>query len=123
MTFRKFKTTGGMEVLAGKDAETNEKLIEQAGKEEYVLHTEKPGSPFVNIKADYKKVSKKDIHETAVFCARYSQAWKKAKIKKDIQVHYFLGRDIFKASSMKLGTFGVKKHKKINIKKSEIEAR
>ena len=119
MNFRKFKTTGGKLVLAGKDAETNEELIKQVKPTEIVLHTATPGSPFVNIK---DKANKKDIHEAAIFCAKYSRAWKKSKIKpKEIEVHYFLGKNIFKSKGMKLGTFGVKKFKKIIVKKSEIE--
>ncbi len=116
--FRKFKTSSGKKVLAGRDAETNEKLIGQAGKQEIVLHTAKPGSPFVNIKG---KAGKQDIEESAIFTAKYSQAWKKAKVKKDIEVHIFKGRDIYKSKEMKLGTFEVKKHKKILIKKEDIE--
>jgi len=124
MNFRKIKTKSGKLVLAGRDAETNEELIKQAGKDEIVLHTKAPGSPFVNIKAEgtSNKISKKDIHETAIFCAKYSQAWKKPKSKPDkIEVHYFLGKNIFKTPGMKLGTFLVKKFKRIIVKKEEIE--
>jgi len=122
--FRKFKTTSGKLVLAGKDAENNEELVKQAKDNEIVLHTAKPGSPFVNIRTKGSKtpITKKDIHEAAVFCAKYSQAWKKPKIKpQEIEMHYFLGKDISKNKGMKLGTFGVKKFKKIIVKKSEIE--
>lgn len=115
------KTSSGKLVLAGKDAESNEELVKQAGKDEIVLHTAKPGSPFVNIKEKAKKTSKEDIKEAAIFCVKFSQAWKKAKVKKDVEVHYFLGKEIFKLKDMKLGTFGVKRFKKIIIKKSEIE--
>jgi len=118
--FRQMKTSSGKLILAGKDAETNEKLIEQAGKNEIVLHTKQAGSPFVNIKAE-GKVSKKDIKEAAIFCAFYSQAWKKARKKKDVEVHYFNGNDIYKDGKMKKGTFGVKKVKRIKIKKKNIE--
>ena len=118
--FRQMKTSSGKLILAGKDAETNEKLIEQAGKNEIVLHTKQAGSPFVNIKAE-GKVSKKDIKEAAIFCAFYSQAWKKAKNKKDIEVHYFKGKDVFKSKEMKLGTFSVRRFKKIIVKKEEIK--
>ncbi len=119
--FRKLVTTSGKLMLAGKNAETNEKLVKQVGKNELVLHTALPGSPFVNIKLKEKeKYSKEDIKEAAIFCSRYSQAWKKPKIKKDILVHVFLGKDIFKNKSMSLGTFGVKKHKTILVKKQEI---
>lgn len=118
MKFREFLTSSGKQVLAGKSAENNEELIKQVEKGEIVLHTSKPGSPFVNIKG---KAGKKDITEAAVFCAAYSQAWKKAKIKKDIKVDYFFGEDIFKIKSMKTGTFGVKKRKTMMVKKKEIE--
>ena len=86
-----------------------------------ILHTSAPGSPFVNIKSEGDKISKKDIKEAAVFCAVYSQAWKKAKTKKDIEVHCFLGKDIFKIKGMKTGTFGVKKHKIIKVEKEDIK--
>ena len=120
MKFREFKTSSGKRVLAGRDAESNEKLIEQAGKDEIVLHTKQAGSPFVNIKLkDNKKTSKEDIKEAAIFCARYSHDWRDNK--KDVVVHYFLGKEIFKIKAMKLGTFGVKKFKEIKVKKEEIE--
>ncbi|MEK6906313.1 MAG: NFACT RNA binding domain-containing protein [Nanoarchaeota archaeon] len=113
---RKFTTASGTLILAGKDAESNEKLIEQVEKDEEVFHTVLPGSPFVNIKG---KPKKPDIKEAAIFCARYSREWKKNK--KDIIIHRFKGVDIYKLKGMKTGTFGVKKFKIIKIKKSEIE--
>lgn len=119
--FRKFTTSSGKLVLAGKDAEQNEKVIEQAQKEEFLLHTELPGSPFCNIKSPEEEVSKEDIKETALFCAKYSQAWKKAKTKKDVIVHIFLRKDVFKDKDMKTGTFGVKKLKSLTVKKEDIE--
>ncbi|MBM3233559.1 DUF814 domain-containing protein [Candidatus Pacearchaeota archaeon] len=119
MRFRELKLISGKLALAGKNAETNEKLVKQAGENEIVLHTSSPGSPFVNIKAE--KTSKKDLKEAAIFCAKYSQAWKKPEKKQDIGVDYFLGKNIFKLPGMKLGTFLVKKHKTIIVKKEEIE--
>jgi len=120
MKFREFTTTSGKQVLAGKDAESNEKLVEQIGKEEMVLHTARPGSPFVNIKLkENEKTSKKDIKEAAIFCARYSHDWRDNK--KQVIVHYFLGKEIFKIKTMSLGTFGVKKFKEIKVKKEYIE--
>lgn len=119
--FRKLFTSSGKLMIAGKDAESNEELIKQVGKNEYVLHTKARGSPFVNIKADKKDVKKKDLKEAAIFCAVYSQAWKKAKIKKDVIVHYFLGEDIYKNKNMKIGTFGVKNYKEIIVKKEDLK--
>lgn len=114
--FRKFFTSSGKEILAGKNAESNEQIIAQVGKNENVLHTSSPGSPFVNIKG---KSNKSDIKESAIICAKYSRDWKKNK--KDVEVHLFEGKDIFKTKEMPLGTFGVKKFKKILVKKEEIE--
>jgi len=119
MKFREFTTTTGKLVLSGKDKETNELLIKRAEKDNYILHTKEKGSPFAEIKSNGKKVSRKDIKETAIFIAKFSQDWKKNK--KDVKVHYFLGKDIFKNKEMKLGTFGVKKFKEILVKKRDIE--
>lgn len=120
-TFRKYTTTSGIIVLGGKTAENNEELIKQVKNNEYVLHTALPGSPFCNIKEDSKQVTSNDLKEAAIFCAKYSQAWKKSKLKKDILVHVFLGKDIFKIKIMKTGTFGVKRFKEILVKKQDIE--
>ncbi|MEM4182035.1 MAG: NFACT RNA binding domain-containing protein [Candidatus Pacearchaeota archaeon] len=117
--FREFLTSSGKKVLGGKNAENNEELIAQVLPNEIVLHTKEPGSPFVNIKEDSKKVSKKDIKGAAIFCAAYSKDWKKNK--KDVVVHYFLGKDIYKEKDMKTGTFGVRKFKEIKVKKEDIE--
>jgi len=119
MKFREFETSSGKLVLAGKSAKNNEELIAQANDNEIVLHTAKPGSPFVNIKSEGKKVSKKDIKEAAVFCAAYSQDWRDNKA--DVVVHVFKGKDIYKKKGMKLGTFGVKKFKIVKIKKEDIK--
>ena len=118
MNFRKFITSSGKDVLAGKSAENNEEIIKQVEDDETVLHTAKPGSPFVNIKSDYGETSKKDLKEAAVFCARYSKDWRDNR--KDVEVHWFLGKEIFKTAGMKTGTFGVKKTRKIKVNKGEI---
>jgi predicted ribosome quality control (RQC) complex YloA/Tae2 family protein len=114
--FRELTSETGKLILAGKSAKNNEELIKQVGSEEEVFHTEKPGSPFVNIKG---RPAKEDIKFAAIFCARYSQDWRDNK--KDVIVHRFKGKDIHKEKEMKLGTFGVKKLKKIKIKKEDIE--
>ena len=115
--FREFKTSSGKLVLAGKDAKNNEELIVQIHPEEFVFHTEKPGSPFVNIKD--KNPNQEDIKEVAIFCASKSQDWRDNK--KDVKVNLFKGKDISKRKEMKIGTFEVKNKKEILIKKQEIE--
>jgi len=115
--FRRFYTSSNKLVLAGKNAEQNEEIIKQAEGSEIVLHTKKAGSPFVNIKG---KANKKDMEEAAIFCAFYSRDWKKNK--ENVEVHYFKGKDTYKEKNMKTGTFGVKKIKKIIVKKRVLEA-
>ena len=115
--FREFTTSSGKKVLAGKSAENNEELIEQISNNEDVFHTAKPGSPFVNIKS--ARINAKDRKDAAIFCAAKSQDWRDNK--SDIIVHWFKGKELYKEKKMKLGTFGVKKHKKILVKKNEIE--
>ena len=116
MKFRELITKKGNLILVGRNAKNNEELVAQVEKNEEVFHTAKPGSPFVNIKG---KAQRGDIKQAAIFCARYSQDWRDNK--KDVIVHRFKGKYIFKEKGMKLGTFGIKKLKKIRIKKKWIE--
>ena len=114
--FRKIMASSGKSILAGKNAEQNEKLVsEYIGKSNIILHTKAKGSPFCVILG---KADKKDVKEAGIFCARYSQDWKKNK--KDVIVHIFSGEDVFKNKKMAIGTFGVRKVKEIKIKKGEI---
>lgn len=113
--FRKFQTSSGRLVLAGKTAEQNEAVIAQADKEEAVLHTKEAGSPFCNIKGEAEK---EDVREASVFCARYSRDWKQNK--KNVEVHIFKAEDVYKSKGMKTGTFGVRKFRAITVKKEEI---
>ena len=114
--FRKIITENGTVILAGRNDEGNEKLILQSEENEEVFHTKEAGSPFVNIKG---KAQKSDVKTAAIFCAKFSRDWKKNK--KDVIVHQFKGKDIYKDKGMKVGTFGVKKFKTIKIKKEDIE--
>lgn len=115
--FREFTTSSGKKVLAGKDANQNEALVKEfIGKENIILHAASPGSPFCVI--DNLKPSKKDVKEVAIFCASKSQDWRDNK--NDVEVHYFKGKDVYKKKGMKTGTFGVRKFKKIKVKKGEI---
>jgi predicted ribosome quality control (RQC) complex YloA/Tae2 family protein len=117
--FREFFTSSGKKVICGKDAESNEELVKEfIGKENIIFHTEKPGSPFCII-AETVNISKKDIKETAVFCASKSQDWRDNK--NDVLIHVFTGKNTYKRKGMKAGMFGVRKFEVIKIKKKEIE--
>lgn len=119
--FRKEITSSGKLILAGKTQENNEKLIKtQVHKEEIVFHTVARGSPFVVLKNSHKeKPTQQDIKETAIFCAKHSHDWRDNK--KNVLVHYFKGKDIYKLPSMKTGTFGVKGSKEILVRKGELK--
>jgi predicted ribosome quality control (RQC) complex YloA/Tae2 family protein len=113
--FRKFLTKNKTVILAGKNAKNNEELVSQVKPEELVLHTQKAGSPFVNIKG---KPLRGDIKEAAIICARYSHDWRDNK--SDVIVHKFKGKDLYKDKEMKLGMFGVKRMIKLKVLKQEI---
>lgn len=110
--YRWFYTSNNVLVVGGKSDEQNELVIDKFIRPEYtVLHTTEPGSGFMILLTE--KPSKKDIEEAAIFCACFSQQWKKIKSNRaEINVDIFKGEQIYKAKSMKTGTFGVKGDKK-----------
>ncbi len=114
--FREWFTSSGKYVVAGKNSLNNEEIIAQVEPEETVLHTELPGSPFVNIKGE---ATKEDIRDAAIFCAKYSQAWRDTKT--DVRINVFKGKDVYKNKGMSEGTFGVKKFSTVIAKKKDIE--
>ena len=110
-------TKSGAQIILGRDENSNDKLMKKfKGKENVILHTSSPGSPFCVI--NDLKPTKKDIGETAIVCAKYSQDWRDNK--KDVVVHVFDGKKVFKRKGMKIGSFGVRKFKKIKVKKEDI---
>ncbi len=117
MKFREYKLSTGGVVFAGKNAGNNEELVKNADSGDTLLHTEEPGSPFVNVGV---KVLKKEIKEAGVFCASKSQDWRDNK--GNVVVHVFKKSDTYKRKGMKLGCFGVRDYKEIIVKKKEIES-
>jgi predicted ribosome quality control (RQC) complex YloA/Tae2 family protein len=117
MAFREFTTSSGKKVLAGKNAEQNDELVMQfIGKENILLHSALPGSPFCVIQD--LKPTRADIRETAVFCASKSQDWRDNN--QDVIIHVFTGKETYKGKRMKEGTFGVVKNKTIRVNKKDI---
>lgn len=75
--FHWFYSSDGFLVIAGKDATSNEIVVKKhAEKNDIVLHTEIPGSPFAVIKSEGKDIPETTIREAAIECAVYSKAWK-----------------------------------------------
>jgi len=115
VNFRKFVLSSGREVFGGKSAENNDELVRSAKRNDMMLHTNAPGSPFVNIG---ENPSKDEVKEAAVFCARYSQDWRDNK--RDLIVNKFLRSDMKKGILMKAGTWSIKKKENIKVKKADI---
>ncbi len=62
-------------VISGRDASTNEEVIKKhADKNDYVLHTDLPGSPFTVIKHS-ENLEEIDYYEAAQFTALHSKVW------------------------------------------------
>jgi predicted ribosome quality control (RQC) complex YloA/Tae2 family protein len=118
MKFREIKISSGINILLGKDAENNDELVKQfKGKENTIMHTVAPGSPFCVI--EDLNPNQKDIKEAAVFCAEKSQDWRDNK--GDVKIHVFTGKDVKKPLLAKKGTWKItKKAKIINVKKEDI---
>ena len=108
--YRWFFTSDGTLVVGGKSDKQNELVLKNFLKPNYVvMHTNRPGSAFMIIQSD--NPSNKDLKETAIMTACFSQQWKKAN-GKNIEVDMFKGPQIYKNRNMKLGTFGVRGGKK-----------
>lgn len=119
MKFREFNLSTGTKIFLGKDAESNDELVKEfKGKENVILHTVEPGSPFCVI--DSLNPSEKEIHESAIICASKSQDWRDNK--SNVEIHQFTGHDVKKPIFAKSGTWKVSgKLKVIQVKKIEIE--
>ena len=60
--FRQFTTSEKTKIIAGKNQEQNEELVKKyIGKNNLILHTAKPGSPFCIIKKLKPSISKKGV--------------------------------------------------------------
>mgnify|MGYP001583149019 CR=1 FL=1 len=115
---REFTLSSGTEIILGKNSENNDELVSKYhGKENIILHTAKPGSPFCVI--NKLNPTKEEIKESATICASKSQDWRDNK--GDIIINMFGGKDVAKDKGMKEGTWKIKsKPKLIKVKKKEI---
>tara|TARA_Y100000296_G_C5109832_1_gene224562 strand:+ start:533 stop:928 length:396 start_codon:yes stop_codon:yes gene_type:complete len=115
--FRKFELESGNKILLGKNEKSNDELMKKfKGKENTIMHTSSPGSPFGVI--EELNPSKNMIALSGAAVASYSQDWRDNK--KDVMVNVFNGKNISKRWWMKLGTWKIKKSGKIKVKKQDI---
>lgn len=74
--FRYTFTENGFLIVGGKDASTNEMLLNKYMEpEDIVFHAEYAGSPFVLIKTNGREPTPEAILEASVITACYSRAW------------------------------------------------
>ena len=74
--FRYFYTSDNFLVVAGKDTDTNEKLVKKyCKKNDIVLHAHIIGSPFGIIRSEGKEITEQAIKEAAQFVGNYSRFW------------------------------------------------
>ena len=116
--FREFTLESGIKIFLGKDSKTNDELMKKfKGKENLVLHTVAPGSPFCVI--NNLEPTKKDIKEAGIICALKSQDYRDNR--KSVKLHLFKAKDASKPKNLKQGTWTIKnKPKVIKAKKKEI---
>ena len=103
--FRKFTLDSGKEIIAGRDSEQNDLLVENSKRNDVLLHTVQPGSSFVNLG---EKPEKEEINEGSIFCALKSQDFRDNQ--GNVKVNVFLKGDCFKDKEMKSGTWNVRKN-------------
>lgn len=114
--YRNFVSSSGKSFIAGKDSKQNDEVVAIAKPNDTLLHTAAAGSPFCNVG---ENPTKEEIKEAAIFTASKSKVWRDSK--KDVIMHIFKKKDVYKDKTMKEGTWGVKKFDEIKVKKSEIE--
>jgi predicted ribosome quality control (RQC) complex YloA/Tae2 family protein len=86
--FRWMFTSNGFLLIAGKDVNTNEILINKyLEKKDLVLHADIIGSPFGILK-NGQEAKENDIYEAAKFVSSYSRAWKNKLSSVDVYYVY-----------------------------------
>ena len=115
---REFVLSNGTKIFLGKNSENNDELVNSfKRKENTILHTVAPGSPFCVI--EKLNPSKDEIYDAGIFCASKSQDWRDNK--RDIKLHVFTGQNVKKSFWMKSGSWKLKSNpEEILIKKKDI---
>jgi predicted ribosome quality control (RQC) complex YloA/Tae2 family protein len=83
--FRRFVSSDGFLVVAGKDAVTNEILIKKyTDPKDAVFHADIEGAPFVAVKTGGRQPSEQVLLEAAEFAAAFSRGWREGFASVDV---------------------------------------
>jgi len=120
MKYCEITLKSGTKIFLGRDAENNDELVKEfRQKENMIMHTVAPGSPFCVIESCGLNPDKKDIKEAAIICASKSQDWRDNK--RDVELNVFTGKDVKKPFLAKTGTWKITgKARIIKVKREEI---
>lgn len=116
MEFKEYILESRTKIFLGRNSEDNDKLVSFfKGKENVILHTVAPGSPFCVINS--LKSGRVDIEQAAVACAAKSKNWRDNK--SDVKLHQFTGKDVYKSKKMEVGSWLLRNRPKIILAKKE----
>ncbi len=83
--FRWFISSDGLLVIAGRDARTNQEVVERhMESSDRYLHADIVGAPHVVIKAAGREVPENTLREAAEFAAMHSRAWREGLGELDV---------------------------------------
>lgn len=83
--FRRFLSSEGFLVVAGRDAVSNEVLVKKYTEpNDIVFHADVVGAPFVVVKTSGKKPSEQTLREAAEFAAALSRGWREGLASVDV---------------------------------------
>nr|ADP09459.1 FbpA and DUF814 domain protein [uncultured marine crenarchaeote E48-1C] len=83
--FRWFVSSDGVLVVAGKDAVSNEVLVNKYATDgDIVFHADVVGAPFVVVKMNGEKPSEECLRQAGVFAASFSRGWREGFASVDV---------------------------------------
>jgi len=99
-----FFSSSGFLCFGGRSAEQNEDILRNlVKKDDIILHTDTPGSPFFIIRSDIRKIDEQTIQEASQATVSYSRYWKNNYSAGIANV--FAPYQVKKEKNLPLGTF------------------
>lgn len=99
-----FFSSSGFLCFGGRSAEQNEEIMKNlVKKDDIILHTDTPGSPFFIIRSDGRKIDEQTIQEAAQATVSYSRYWRNGYSSGIADV--FAPNQVKKTKNLPVGTF------------------